>query len=258
MNAARAEAAFWSAFLRNRNVDAGTSADGAVPVAGGFALCQPGTFLELGIGIGTARPLRLDDLAVLREFYGRRGLPARLELDEAVLARDRALLEAGGFAEEGAERSLLERPDLTSIPLDGRAEAVVRVVTDRRAWTELAVRACADQVGQADRERLRRSVQTNAAAAQALFVASLDGADAGVGALGISGDVAFLFGGAVLPAYRGRGAHRALVAARAAFGQGRGASQAALKAEPGSSAERTALRLGFAPTARLHRLRRPV
>ncbi len=48
MNAARAEAAFWSAFLRNRNVDAGTSADGALPVAGGFALCLAGTFLEHG------------------------------------------------------------------------------------------------------------------------------------------------------------------------------------------------------------------
>lgn len=255
MNAARAEAAFWSAFLRNRNVDAGTSADGAVPVAGGFALCQAGTFLELGLGVGTTRPLRPDDLAVLSEFYGRRGLPARLELDEAVLARDRSLLEASGFVDEGTERTLFELPVLGGGPHDG-AGVAVRSTTDRRAWTELAVRGCADQVGEADRERLRRSLQTAAAAAQGLFVASLDGADAGAGALGISGDVAFLFGGSVLPAYRGRGVHRALVATRTAFGRERGASQAALKTVPGSFAERSALRLEFVPTTRLRRLRR--
>jgi GNAT superfamily N-acetyltransferase len=254
MNAARAEAAFWSAFLRNRNVDAGTSGDGAVPVAGGFALCLAGTYLELGMGIGTTRPLRPDDLAVLAAFYGRRGLPARLELDEAVLARDRDLLEAGGYAEDGPARTLFEAISAEVAPVEGVA---VRTVTDRRLWAELAVRACADGVAEADRDRQRRSLQADAAAAHGLFVASLGGADAGVGALGISGDVAFLFGGSVLPAFRNRGVHRALVAARAAFARERGAAQAAFKTEAGSFAERSALRLGFVATAQLRRMRRP-
>jgi N-acetylglutamate synthase-like GNAT family acetyltransferase len=256
MNAARAEAAFWSAFLRNRNVDAGTAGDGALPVAGGFALCQPGSFLEIAMGVGTTRPLRPDDLAVLAEFYGQRGLPARLELDETVLTRDRALLEAGGYAEEGVERTLLELPALGGAPLGGGAGVAVRVVTDRRAWTELALRAYADRVDGIEPERLRRSLRTNAAAAHGLFVASLDGADAGIGALGISGDVALLYCAAVLPACRGRGVHRALLAARTAAAAGRGASQAALKTEPGSFAERSARALGFVATTRLRRLRR--
>ncbi len=260
MNAARAEAAFWSAFLRNRNVDAGTAGDGALPVAGGFALCIAGTFYERGIGIGTTRPLRADDLVVLSEFYGRRGLPARLELDEAVLARDRGLLEAGGYAEEGrangmdGAQAVLESPTAGIGPVEGIG---VRTVTDRRAWTELLVRAIADTVAEADRERLRRSVQVGALAAHGLFVASLDGADAGAGALGISGDVAYFFGAGVLPAFRRRGVHRALVAARTAFAHERGASQAAFKTSPGSFAERSALSLGFAVTGRLRCLRRP-
>jgi GNAT superfamily N-acetyltransferase len=255
MNAARAEAAFWSAFLRNRNVDAGTSADGAVPVAGGFALCQAGTFLERGIGIGTTRPLRPDDLTVLGEFYGRRGLPARVELDEAVLARDRALLEAGGFVEEGVELTLLEAPAIGAAaePVGGIA---VRTVTDRRTWVQLALHGFGYSAGDGDFERERRSLAAIAAAAHGLFVASLDGADAGAGAVGISGDVAILFAGSVLPAYRARGLHRALIAARTAFAHERGASQAAFKAAPGSFAERSALRLGFVPTTRLRQLRR--
>lgn len=257
MNGARAEAAFWSAFLRNRNVDAGTASDGALPVAGGFALCQAGTFLELGLGVGTTRPLRADDLSVLVEFYGGRGLPARLELDEAVLARDRSLLEAGGFGAEGKELSLLEAPlaGATAEPPKGIA---VRAVSDRRAWAELALRGLEDGLAAGDRERGRRSVRATAAAAHGLFVATLGGAEAGAGALGISGDVAFLFGASVLPAYRGQGVHGALLAARTAFARGRGASQAALKTAPGSFAERSALRQGFTPTARLHRVGRPL
>lgn len=257
MNAARAEAAFWSAFLRNRNVDAGTASDGALPVAGGFALCQAGTFLELGLAVGTTRPLRPDDLTVLVEFYGRRGLPARLELDEAVLARDRSLLEAGGFVAEGKELTLLEAP-ITAAAAEPPEGIVVRTVSDRRAWAELALRGFEDDLGAGDRERLRRSVRAAAAAAHGLFVAALDGAEAGAGALGISGDVAFLFGSSVLPAYRRRGVHGALLAARTAFARGRGASQAALKTTPGSFAERSARRQGFAPTVRLYQVGRPL
>ncbi len=131
----------------------------------------------------------------------------------------------------------------------------MRTVTDRRAWTELNLRG-EDRIAEADRERLRRTMQAVAAAAHGLFVASVDGADAGTGALGISGDIAFLFGGAVLPAYRRRGVHRALIAARTAFAHGRGAAQAALKTRPGSFSERSALGLGFVPTGELHRLLR--
>jgi len=255
MNADRAEAAFWAAFLRNRNVDAGTSADGAVPVAGGFGLCLLGTFLEYGIGIGSTRPLRPDDLAVLGEFYARRGLAARLELDETVLARDRAVLAAGGYAEDGPRIAALEAAagaGAAFAPVEG---VVVRPAGDRRAWTELVVRGFADTVAEDRQARLRRTLQAAAAAAQGLFVASVGGTDAGAGAVGISGDVAYLFGAAVLPAYRGHGVHRALVGARMAFGLTRGASRAALKTEPGSSAARSALRLGFELTALRRRVR---
>lgn len=258
MRAARAEAAFWSAFLRNRNVDAGTSADGALPVAGGFALCLAGTFLEHAIGLGTTRPLRPDDLVLLSEFYRRRGLPAKLELDETVLARDRALLAADGYAEYGPRLAFLEAPTRpgAASPAEPAGRVAVRAVGDRRGWAGLVVRAFEDTVAEADRERLRRSIGAAAAAAQGLFVASLDGTDVGGGAVGISGEVAVLLAGAVLPAYRRRGVHRALLAARIAFGQASGASRAVLKAASDSGAERSGLALGFVRTTRHRRVQR--
>ena len=92
MNVDRIEAAFWAAFLRNRNVDAATAGDGAVAVAGGYALCAAGTLVTYAVGAGAARPLRADDFEVVEGFYGARGLPARFELETATADAAEALL----------------------------------------------------------------------------------------------------------------------------------------------------------------------
>ena len=109
-DAERAEAAFWAAFLRNRNVDAGTAGDGAVSVAGGYALCVVGTMLTHALGAGSTRPLRADDCEVVEGFYAARGLPAAFELDEAALVRDEALLRERGYADDPIDLVALEAP----------------------------------------------------------------------------------------------------------------------------------------------------
>jgi GNAT superfamily N-acetyltransferase len=252
MNADRAEAAFWAAFLRNRNVDAGSAGDGAVAVAGGYALCVPGTWLEFAIGAGSTRPLRPDDCEVAEAFYAVRRLPSRLELAEEVLRRDEGLLRERGYVEEDAVMAQLEAP-VAAHPAAGGGIAV-RTTTDRRAWSELLIRA-----GEAfpDQDRMRRSAPINAAAAHVLVIASLNGVDAGAAALGISGETAVLYSGGVLPAFRRHGVHGALIGARLGLAHARGASQAMLKTEPDSFAERAARRLGFERTALRRRVLRP-
>jgi GNAT superfamily N-acetyltransferase len=237
-------AAFWAAFLRNRNVDAGTAGDGAIPVAGGYAIYVSGTRFDLALGAGSTRALRNDDLQVVEEFYAARARPARLELDEAVLARDGALLRDRGYAEEDCTFSVLEGP-IAPAPPPG--PVAVRTTTNRRAWAELASRAFDEDAG--DVGLLRRTLQTAAAAAHVLVIASVDGNDAGAAALGISGDTALLCSAAVLPAFRRRGVHQALLAARLAIAHERGASRAALKTVADSPVERSARKLGFARTA---------
>jgi GNAT superfamily N-acetyltransferase len=239
---ARAESAFWSAFLRNRNVDARSAADGAVSVAGGYALCLVGTYLEYAIGVGSTRPIRPDDLAVIRDFYARRGLPPRLELDEEVLERDRPVLIAGGYMEDDGHVVVLEAPTAKPPVPEGIA---VRTVTNRRAWADLVVRASADATAEAAHGRLARSTESNAAAAHGLVIASIDGVEVGAAALGITGDLAILYSAAVLPAYRNRGVHRALVAARLALASTRGATHVALKTTPDSPVIRSTAPFGF-------------
>jgi GNAT superfamily N-acetyltransferase len=252
VNVVRAEAAFWAAFLRNRNIDQATAGDGAVAVAGGYALYAAGTCLDHAIGAGSTRPLTAADLEVVRAFYAARGASARLELDETVVRRDRPLLAAEGFADEGTEHVVLEAPTSVQPQRDGFA---VRQTSDRRAWTQLVVRAGGDTIAEGEHDRLLRAVQSAASAAHGLFIATLEGVEVGGGALGITGDLGLLYAAAVLPAYRGRGAHRALLVARLAFARTRGATRAALKASAGSPAERSATALGFARTASRRRLR---
>lgn len=252
MNPDRAAARLWAGFLRNRNVDAWTAGDGAIPVAGGYALYVSGTRFDFAMGAGSTRPLRDDDLTVVEEFYGARAHPARFELDEAVLARDGALLRERGYAEEDHTLAVLEGPVAGAQP-DGAVS--VRTTTNRRAWAELAVRAFAEHSA-ADLPVLRRTLQTAAAAAQVLVIASVGGEDVGTGALGISGETALLWSGAVLPAFRRRGVYQALLAARLALAHERGAKGAALKTVAGSPVERSAAKLGFARTGLRRRVHR--
>jgi GNAT superfamily N-acetyltransferase len=251
MNADRAEASFWAAYLRNRNVDLGSAEDGAVPVAGGYALYATGTYTQVALAVGSTRPLTEDDATVLEGFYGRRALPVRLEVREEVLSRDRALLDAHGYVEGDIRFGMYES---SRLPEDGPAGVTVRPANNRAAWVRLVTRAFAD--GHDPEEESRRSAELSAAAASRLYVAEVDGVPAGGGAVAIAGEVAILFSGAVLPQFRGRGVHRALLRARAAFGASHGTARAAFKAVEGSSAARSAERAGFERTAVLRRLRR--
>jgi GNAT superfamily N-acetyltransferase len=251
MNPDCAAARLWAAFLRNRNVDAGTAGDGAIPVAGGYALYVRGTRFDFALGAGTTRPLRDDDLAVVEEFYAARAHPACFQLDEAVLARDGALLRGRGYAEDDETLAVLEAPAGAAPPA---GPVTVRPTTNRRAWAELALRGFAD--GASDAGLLRRSLETTAAAAHVLVVASIAGEDAGAGALGIAGETALLWSAAVLPAFRRRGVHQALLGARLALAHERGATAAALQTVADSPAERSAAKLGFARTGLRRRMRR--
>ncbi|HEY0392859.1 MAG TPA: GNAT family N-acetyltransferase [Candidatus Elarobacter sp.] len=251
----RAEAAFWAGYLRNRNVDAGTADDGAVAVAGGYAIYVKGSCHQVAHAVGSVRPLRDDDLGVLEGFYRRRGSPVRLELRDDVLDRDRALLERAGYQPAAEALGLYETANIPAAP-DGAV--TVRQTTDRAGWVRLVSRAFAGAGGAEAHDASRRSAEVCAAAAHGLFVAEVGGVPAGAGAAAVlPGEVTYLFCGGVVPELRGRGVHRALLRARAVFGASLGASRTAVKAFDGSAAERSIRRAGFERVAVLRRVAAP-
>jgi GNAT superfamily N-acetyltransferase len=242
-----AAAAFWAAFIRNRNVDERTADDGALPVAGGYALYVAGTAFDHVLGAGRDRPLRPDDFAVVEEFYTARGIAPSFNLDTESAERDAALLAERGYRTDPASTLVVyERPVQALLPLAAERSVVVRVTRDRRAWSTLMAQAQSD--GAAD-DALRRTLRFLAAGASVLTIASLDGRDVGGGGILLAGELALFVSGGVLPEVRRRGVHAALVAARLEIAHERGATRAAVKTRLGSPVERTAQRAGFARSA---------
>jgi ribosomal protein S18 acetylase RimI-like enzyme len=254
LRAERAEAAYWATYARNIPTTDDTRDTGAVPVAGGYAICLQGTSVEFGLGVGTSRPLREDDLNIVDEFYGSRRLASRLELHPRVAERDAKLLDQWGYRPERA-MTMLER-ELSDDPALPAGLTVENMTGRRLEWTELVVAGLGDTVPRGDLDRARRTTHVCSSAASALVAIRLDGKLAGGGALGVTGDAAFLFCASTLPEYRRRGVHAALIAARLAIGRSRGATFAFLTAAPGSGALLSAQAAGFDATYVRERLRK--
>jgi GNAT superfamily N-acetyltransferase len=78
-----------------------------------------------------------------------------------------------------------------------------------------------------------------------LFLAEMDGKVIGAGGLSIHDGVALFAGASTIPAWRRRGAQRALLEARFQYAREAGCDLAMMCAEPGSSSQRNAERQGF-------------
>ena len=126
--------------------------------------------------------------------------------------------------------------------------AVENLSARRGEWIDLVVAGLADTIAPDDLDRARRTTRVCASAANALVAIRIDGKLAGGGALGVTGDAAFLFCGSTLPEFRRRGVHTALIAARLAIGRSRGATFAFMTAPPDSAALDSAKGAGFTAT----------
>lgn len=254
LRAERAEAAYWATYARNIPTTDDTRDTGAVPVAGGYAICLQGSSIQYGLAVGTARPLRSDDLLIVDEFYGNRGLVSQLELHPLVAERDAHILAQWGYRPTIAT-AILER-DITHDPAIPERFVVESLSSRKVEWTELVVAGLGDTTPPGELERVRRTTYACASAANALVGIRVEGRLAGGGALGVTGDVAFLFCSSTLPAYRGTGAETASIDARIAIGRSRGATFAFMTAPPESPAFADAEAAGFRATYVRRRFRK--
>jgi GNAT superfamily N-acetyltransferase len=116
--------------------------------------------------------------------------------------------------------------------------------SERSLWAETAVRGWSD-IPEA-MEFLSSFGPIAAAAADAHpFLVWIDGAAVASGALAIHDGVALMAGASTVPLARGRGAQRALLAARLRYAAESGCTLAMVCAAPGTSSQRNAERSGF-------------
>lgn len=197
---------------------------------------------------------------------------------EPALTEIRALLRAEGRAgtelelgESSTPADLVPRLQQLGVSLDEEEPVAVGMVLSSPMSDDVPPGVEARRVATVDELALARHIQREAFVdprpvdlAETLADFAREGIDGSTYLAWVDGEPAaaayaaytpwglILFGGATLPAVRGRGAYRALVAARAADGAARGTP--ALVTHAGRMSRPILERLGFEPVARIDRL----
>jgi GNAT superfamily N-acetyltransferase len=159
-----------------------------------------------------------------------------------------AALNAAGWADDGPETFLVLDLEETQPPYDPPSGVAVRAVTDETGAADLVAVSNA-AFGREEPWRLAQLIGRLEDPTQALFVAYDNGRPVSSGRLELAPGKAFagLYGGGTVPDYQGRGAYRALVAARAAEARRRG--HRFLTVDARETSRPILERLGFKPIA---------
>ncbi len=221
------------------------------PLADGQVVLQGvGMYVNRGLALGLHASTDRIDLTLLEHAAAEVGVPAAVEVGPATQAGVVDQLRASGYVSAGTT-SVLTTVLATAAVGDSDPAIVVRVI----AADELSLwqRVCIDGWGHDTPDRQRAS---NAYAAAAFGTAgerlliAVDTSDArpvGCCSLALRDGLATLGGMSTLPARRGRGVQRALVAERLRLAREAGCDLAASSAVSGGPSERNLIRLGFVP-----------
>ena len=198
-------------------------------------------------GLGLIQMPTSAELTVIEDFFKERG--ARVFHEVSPLA-DKAILAMLG--ERGYRpfemSSVMFLPLSTQVsPRSASGSAVsVRVAgkEEREIWARTSAEGWSEYKEFAHL-MLEMGRVMAAAKKNTLFLAELDGRVIGAGGLSIHDGVALFAGASTIPAWRRRGAQRALLEARLQYAREAGCDVAMMGAEPGSSSQRNAERQGF-------------
>ncbi|THF83933.1 GNAT family N-acetyltransferase [Deinococcus sp. KSM4-11] len=195
-------------------------------------------FVAPGLPLNSAwhdgsRPPDAAELAAFEAFSSAHDIPATLHVLSATVPAILPLLNARGYALDYVLH--LYTHDLGSLP---EIHLPVHEEGDAAAWAALSARSFGP-----GSEEIMQVVAHGPGIRR--FVATVDGAPAGSGALGVKGDVGALYGMSTVPEARNRGVQAALIAARLHAARAAGATLATVFTTPGTGSERNIVRAGF-------------
>lgn len=211
---------------------------------GGIAVFQGAESpLTQAVGLGLNGPVRETDLDAIEAFLGGRG--ARVTIDMCPLA-DLGLVEA--LAQRGYRatefNNVVVKPlagvEITLTPRVRRALA-----TECDLWSHTVGQGFFEQAELTDEEMDVGRAIFSMPGALCYLAAMETGESAGGGAMAVSNRLASLFADSTAPAFRRRGLHRELIAARVNEARALGCDLAAASMLPGSGSQRNYERMGF-------------
>jgi len=233
-----------------------SSGAAALEIAGGFAIfAGAGSPLTQGLGMGLTGPVGAAELDAM-EAHLRRGLPqghgsVQLEICPFVDPSLPALLAERGYRVH--EWQLVWTCALDEAPREPQqprhapdAQLSVRRVREGEEETYLrAILAGFLESEDVPEDALALMRPTTATPRHEAFLALLGDTPAGGGALSYRGEIAFISGSGVRPAFRRHGAQAALLRARLARARELGCRVACSSTLPGTSSRRNMERAGF-------------
>ncbi len=194
-----------------------------------------------GLGIfEDATPAQLEALEV---FFSTRGAPVYHEVSPLAGASHLELLGRRGY--RPVELTSVLFGELGEVPADD-GDVLARPIApaEADAWSDTSAAGWSETPELV--EFLRRAGRITARASGThAFVAEREGRAIATGAMHVHGGIALLAGASTVPAERGRGGHRALLAARLRFAVAAGCELVMMCASPGSTSQRNAERRGF-------------
>jgi GNAT superfamily N-acetyltransferase len=222
---------------------------------GGGVLCRgvPGTWVNVGVGMGLAGPVPDRVVGELVEWFVSHGAEPRVELCPVA---DPSLIEA--LAARSFVVSMFENVFYRELAPGQRTEAphalpsgiVIEPVdpADDRTVKECAHAVVSGFAGDRAPTAPELDLWLGCMRHPRTFTLAARAGDrvVGGGSVELHAGAAALFGLSVLPEYRRKGIQQALIAARLDHAAHRGAACATISARPGVATERNARRLGFA------------
>jgi len=213
----------------------------AIEVCGGLvAFTGVESPMSQAVGVGTPGPAHRDDVEKIVSFYQSRSTTPRVfvtPFSHPTLGRE---LAAAGFTPCEYENIM------ASDDFGDRAQRDPRVVvaTDFQAWARASVEAFMHPETPKPGDDLIACIIASSSGVWPLELIEEDSIVA-TAAMDLQEGCAGLFAGSVVPAFRGRGLHVALINDRIARARDGGASFMRATARPASPSERNFIRCGF-------------
>ncbi len=215
----------------------------------GFAQCfAEGHFLNQALALGLNGPLSSRQLDRIEALLGMGGHPVVLELAPTADSGLNALLAERGYRiqafQQVLQRGLKAREALPAPTWDGRVSVRGIGPEEMDLWCRVV------QAGFQDSDELEPAEATASgfsaeAEGNHFFLAMVDDHPAGAAVLGCFKGVGVCSGTSVLPAFRGLGVQRALLAARLEAAKGKRCRWACAAVLPGAASQANLERCGF-------------
>jgi GNAT superfamily N-acetyltransferase len=230
-------------------------------VAGGTAFyLAPASPINVWYGAGLDGSVSAEEIGRVERFYAERGATAAVSFSPLADPAFATALNVRGWVVASFENvlalDLAERPPVhpdtgsggtgvASAPAASRVTVRIAETPDERAiWARLSPEAFTAPEPP-DTEMARLGAVMASREDSVLLIGSVDGHDAGTGALWVDGDLGWLLADATLPQYRGCGVQSALHAERVGLARDRGCRFAVTEASPGTTSQRNMERAGF-------------